>query len=366
MSSPPKRWEKCIMHRDGDAPRFLAEWFSSEQKKIFLIGGAGFDPRSTSVAQLLNQLAKCPVTGLLVREHRPLAPPDLLAGAEKNIADLKQLLPNLEIRDINIFAESDLALTGGRQAAEVANSIHWEGITDVVIDCSALSRGVVFPLVRSVLANPNSPINLHLLVIDQASLDDGIVAEPSERASTMHGFKGKLGLESSQKAAVLWLPQLVPAQQSSLSKIYSSLEPKPHDICPILPFPSQDLRKPERLVTEFRVELESTWEVDPRNVIFASESNPLDLYRSILRIDDERGEVFRETGGSLLVLSPIGSKLLSLGALMAAIERDFPVVYVEALNYKFTPGDGIQEFTGDKLVHLWLKGEAYGETAASL
>jgi hypothetical protein len=130
-------------------------------------------------------------------------------------------------------------------------------------------------------------------------------------------FRADAAFESSQQSAVLWLPQLVPGQQASLAKILSSLEPKPHDICPILPFPSHDLRQPEKLITEFRTELESTWDVDPRNVVFASEGNPLDLYRSILRIDDERGEVFKETGGSILVLSPIGSKLLSLGVCRA-------------------------------------------------
>ena len=45
-----------------------------------------------------------------------------------------------------------------------------------------LSRDIVFPLVRSVLDNPHSPISLYVLVVDQASLDDGIVAEPAERA----------------------------------------------------------------------------------------------------------------------------------------------------------------------------------------
>jgi len=365
MSYPPKRWEKCIMHRDGETPRFLAEWFSTPDRHVFLIGGAGFDPRSTAVAKLLTSCSKVSIETLLIREQRPLSPAGLLEGAEKNIAALKEMLPNLVLREVNIFSPSDLALIGGRQVAEIARSLQWSGITDVVIDCSALSRGIVFPLVRSVLSNSAAPANLHLLVIDQASLDDGIIAEPSERASAMHGFKGRLGLESSQQSAVLWLPQLVTGQQTSLAKILSSLEPKPHDICPILPFPSHDLRKPEKLITEFRIELESTWDVDPRNVIFASEGNPLDLYRSILRIDDERGEVFKETGGSILVLSPIGSKLLSLGALMAAIERDFPVVYVEALNYKFTPGVEIQKFSDDRLVHLWLKGEAYGQTVAS-
>ena len=365
MSYPAKRWEKCIMHRDGDTPRFLAEWFSKPDKHVFLIGGAGFDPRSTAVAKLLTSCSKAPIDTLLIREQRPLPSSGLLEGADKNIVALKQMLPNLVLREVNIFSASDFALTGGRQIAEIARGLQWSGITDVVIDCSALSRGIVFPLVRSVLSNPAAPVNLHLLVIDQPSLDDGIVAEPTERASAIHGFKGRLGLESSQQAAVLWLPQLVAGQQASLAKILSSLEPKPHDICPILPFPSHDLRKPEKLITEFRTELESTWEVDPRNVIFASEGNPLDLYRSILRIDDERGEVFKETGGSILVLSPIGSKLLSIGALMAAIERDFPVVCVEALNYKFTPGVDAQRFSDEKLVHLWLKGEAYGEKIAS-
>jgi len=360
MSYPSPRWARCIMHRDGDAPQFLSEWFSSKSKKIFLIGGAGFDPRSTAVARLLMRLTKCPITGVLLREHRPLAPAHLLAGAEQNIAELHQLVPNLQIRDVVIFAENDLAPIGGRQAANIAKSVDWEKATDIVVDCSALSRGVIFPLVRSILEITNAPANLHLLVIDNASLDDGIVAEPAERASTMHGFRGKLGLESSQQAAVLWLPQLVPGHEDALSKIHAFLEPKPHDICPILPFPSRDLRTPELLITEYSVELESTWGVDPRNVVFASESNPLDLYRSILRIDDERGEVFKETGGSLVVLSPIGSKLLSLGSLMAAIERDFPVVYVEALNYKFTPTVANHDSAGTRLVHLWLAGEAYG------
>jgi len=362
MSRPRPRWERCVMHRDGATPPFLAEWFSSPSRRVLLIGGAGFDPRSTVVAKLLSERSKASLSTLLLREHRPLSPTGLMQGAEENIKFFKDKLTDLDIRDVQIFSPNDMALTGGRQVAEIARGIQWEDYTDVVIDCSALSRGIVFPLVKSVLDHPHSPRNLHLLVIDQASLDDGIIAEPAERATTMHGFKGRLGLESSQQAAVLWLPQLVTGQQATLAKIFSGLEPKPHDICPILPFPSQDLRKPEKLITEFRNELESTWQVDPRNVIFASEANPLDLYRSILRIDDERGEVFRETGGSLVVLSPIGSKLLSLGALMASIERDFPVVYVEALTYKFTPGLEVQSFSDKKLVHLWLKGEAYENT----
>ena len=34
----------------------------------------------------------------------------------------------------------------------------------------------------------------------------------------------------------------------------------------------------------------------PRNVIFAAEGNPLDLYRTVLRIDNERTAVFQGSG----------------------------------------------------------------------
>jgi hypothetical protein len=110
--------------------------------------------------------------------------------------------------------------------------------------------------------------------------------------------------------------------------------------------------------------MESGWQVDPRNIVYADEKSPLDLYRAILRIDDARKIIF-EGIGSHIVLSPIGSKLLSMGALLAAVERDFPVIYVEAIAYKvdFALLEKRRQESGT-LVHLWLKGEAYEQQSA--
>ena len=60
------------------------------------------------------------------------------------------------------------------------------------------------------------------------------------------------------------------------------------------------------------------------------------------------------------MLSPLGSKLLSMGTLLAALEREFPVVYVEAIAYKvdFALLEKRRQERGS-LVHLWLQGEAY-------
>jgi hypothetical protein len=132
----------------------------------------------------------------------------------------------------------------------------------------------------------------------------------------------------------------------------------PHDTCPILPFPASNPRLGDELATEFLAEFENAWSVDTRNIVYATEDDPLDLYRTILKLDDLRRPVFKEFGGSLLVLSPVGSKIMALGALLAALERDLPVAYLEAIGYNFEnskPSERPPPF----LVHVWLEGDAY-------
>ena len=154
------------------------------------------------------------------------------------------------------------------------------------------------------------------------------------------------------------MPQLARGRRATLQRIHNFVDP--HDVCPILPFPSARPRLGDELAEHFLTELESGWRVDLRNVVYAAEDDPLDLYRTILRIDDLRKPVFEEVGGSLLVLSPIGSKILALGALMAALERNLPVVYLEAIGYEMngTQQDELFRATSN-LIHVWLEGEVY-------
>jgi hypothetical protein len=128
------------------------------------------------------------------------------------------------------------------------------------------------------------------------------------------------------------------------------------EICPILPFPARSPRAVEELVEAYRVQIAEAWAVDDRDLLYAAEDDPLDLYRTILRIDALRGAAFQIEGGSMTVLSPLGTKAMALGALLAALERDLPIVYVEAQRYKIVHQPGAQEYG---LIHLWLTGQAY-------
>jgi hypothetical protein len=125
-----------------------------------------------------------------------------------------------------------------------------------------------------------------------------------------------------------------------------------------LPFPASNPRLGDELAADFIAEFENAWSVDARNIVYAAEDDPLDLYRTILSLDDLRRPVFEDFGGSLLVLSPVGSKTMALGALLAALERDLPVAYLEAIGYNFSnaqPAERQPPF----LIHIWLEGEAY-------
>lgn len=338
------------------AESFFREHLKDPQRRVLLISGAGFDPRTIETPRLIVDASGGALEAVLIRERRPNPDAGLLALAEANTDALTRMILSCKIENVEIFA-SDLAVVGGREAARIASRIDFSRYSDVVVDTSALSRGIIFPIVRVLLENAPKTCNIHLTVVQEPSTDRIISAVGCERATTIHGFKGRLGLESSAKAAMLWLPQLVAGEVSVLREIYNSILPTPSDVCPILPFPSGNPLDVDALLVEYRVEL-GAWEVDPRDVVYAHENDPLDLYRAIVRLADARERVFRDIGGSEIVLSPVGSKILSLGALMAAIDRDFPVLFVEALDFKANLVQLASRQPGE-LVHIWLHGEAY-------
>ena len=65
----------------------------------------------------------------------------------------------------------------------------------------------------------------------------------------------------------------------------------------------------------------------------------------------------------MLVLSPAGNKVMALGALLAALERDLPIVYLESVGYELesTVPDRLDE---PNLIHLWLEGDVYPDRGA--
>lgn len=354
---PQPRWDPCVAHRGADAELFVSEYFAAKGRTVLYVAGAGFDPRSTALAARIAS-AGATVSAVFIQENRPNPSHALVTRADSNAIALRNAIAENTIVPIDIFGAGG-AVVGGRSVVGVLSGHSLDGVSDVVVDVSALSVGTSFPIVRyfvEAVERRKGKINLHLFVVHDPALDAAIQSVPGDLPSYVHGFRGNATLDDVSSAARLWLPQLATGKRGALGRLYSFVDP--HDTCPILPFPSSDTRLGDRLAEEFLEELESGWEVDTRNIVYADEGDPLDLYRTILRLDDLRKPVFREMGGSLLVLSPLGSKVMALGALMAALERDLPVAHLESISYNLH--DSVPSATDSaNLIHIWLEGDAY-------
>ncbi|MBB1094228.1 hypothetical protein HUU61_23450 [Rhodopseudomonas palustris] len=352
-----RRWDPCIAHHGTEADAFVADYFSLKDRRVLFVAGAGFDPRSRTVASRLVA-AGASVRAIFFQENRPNALQGLIDRASANTDALLAAITDREVVPVDIFG-ADGAVIGGRNVVAVLNRQQFDGITDIVIDISALSVGTSFPTIRYFLERierRKGPTNLHVFVAHDPKLDADIRSVPSDSPGYVHGFKGGSTLDSFATAAKLWLPQLAAGRRRALGRLHDFVAP--HDTCPILPFPSTNPRLGDALAEEYLAELESGWSVDTRNIVYADESDPVDLYRTILRLDDLRKPVFAETGGSLVVLSPFGSKVMALGALMAALERDLPVAHLEPIGYDLDLSVPT-EIAAPNLVHIWLEGDAY-------
>ncbi len=365
MNARPQ-WERCIRHRGADAETFIYDYFSQEDRRVLLIGGAGFDPRSHSVSKQLSAICNDRLRGVFIREERPNATDDLRAKADANDAEIRKTIPIVDIVAVDVFG-MDNAPVGGRRATQKLHEIaQIDDVTDIVLDCSALSTGVMFPIARYCFAAVQDyglEKNFHILVVDDPATDVAFESTSCGKVSPLHTFGGGLTLDQNDSAARLWLPQLGTGCHESLKLIFEDISP--HAVCPIIPFPSENPRTGDALVEEYGHFFEAvsdpmapTWNVDSRDIVYTHERSPLDLYLSVLRIADARERVFSQTGGSQLILSPLGSKAVGIGLLMAAIERDFAVVSVETIEYRMKDGVEFVEDRGE-LVHVWMHGEAY-------
>ena len=352
-----RRWDPCIAHRGAEVEAFVDNYFARADRTPLLVAGAGFDPRTRVVAKALCN-ASSNISALLIKELRPDAPTDQSTRARTNTSALANVLGEQTLLPIDIFGP-DGAVVGGRNAVSALSTQSLETATDVIVDVSALSVGTSFPIIRyffELAVSDRGPPNLHLFVTHDPSLDDGIRPVSSESPDYVHGFRGNSTLSTTADSARLWLPQLSSGRRVALERLYAFVEP--HDTCPILPFPAREPRLGDVLAEEYLAEFENTWSVDTRNIMYADEGDPLDLYRTILRLGDFRQQVFAESGGSMLVLSPLGSKVMALGALLAALERDLPVAHIEPISYRID--DSLPTTVNDPdIIHIWLEGDAY-------
>ena len=128
------RWDPCVAHRGEEVNEFVARYFAQRDRKVFLVVGAGFDPRSRIVATRLSD-ADASVRGLFIRENRPDPPRIQLDWANANEEALHARFDEVRVEQVDIFG-SDRAVVGGRNIIRAIRRQDLSGVTDVIVDVS--------------------------------------------------------------------------------------------------------------------------------------------------------------------------------------------------------------------------------------
>lgn len=375
MSQDSLRWRDYFL-RDGDA--FDAFWtqFLSEQKRdLLFVLGHGFDAR---MCEGLERILSVGGDGtrdvaLIAFDEGADSPSRTYLDQRKaNGERLEKVVHGrgtIGHRDIKLFSDDNRRIGARSIAQEFSSQAEFNAYTDVIVDISALPRSLYMPLLVKLLAlfdldsKDGKTRNLHVIVSHCTATDGAIIEEGlEESASYLHGFAAaKLESESTSSQPKIWIPVLGKRQQVQLERINQFVAPD--EICPLLPSPAQDPREGDSIMIEYRELLFDQLRVEPRNIIYAAESNPFEVYRQLTRSILHYDRALRPLGGCKVALSAMSSKLASIGVLLAAYElgRREPkvtvgVAHVESQGYRVeSSGTG----PSTTLFTMWLSGECY-------
>lgn len=164
-------------------------------------------------------------------------------------------------------------------------------------------------------------VNLQVLVGEDAALDSLIRSEdPSNETVLIPGYSSALQTESTQERPLEWFHILGENRATQLQKVMSDPIPRSSEICPVLPYQSRDPRRGDRLLIEYKEPLFDTRETPLTNVLYAHEGNPFEAYRQLLGAMKRYRRSLSVLGGCRLVVTPLASKLMTLGAALECFE----------------------------------------------
>ncbi len=351
----------CIAHNGNDALEFVKERIYTSKKTLF-IGTVGMDANSLYYPRLLVGASSIDYKFLIEKRPAVSKSLEILGKAHRDFL-LQQIGSTVKFQEIEIIADDDATVAGRNAVRAVAPWLQQLGYSDIVVDSTGMSRGTCFPIVRqAVEAGLKQGVDVHLL--NASGNKPSFNSESNDRAEWMHGFQGKMGRDSMDDALKLWVPQLSEGKVQTTATMYTKLSPVA-EVCPIIPFPSQNPRRGDNILFEYKDALIEEWGSDLLNIIYAHESNPLDVYRSVSTLHTIREQVFSGTEETpVTILSPAGWRIGSLGMLLAAIDLELPVLYVETIGYTAESAVPCKVIlpSPDHTWHIWLTGSVYKTT----
>jgi hypothetical protein len=370
-------WDTYNLFRGFAFQEFWRDYLKSDRNLLFIVG-QGFDPRvlgplSEIILVRPDSVRRCIALDLSESYETDNA---ALALRTRNTEGLADLFPNGALESRRLApSDADGIRNVSRNAAvllsDIANEI--TRFTDVILDISALPRLVYLTILNQLLsalvANDRSfPLgsstNLHVVYAESAPLDMSIVKkEVDVDLAPIQNLTIRLDEEASERWPLVWFPVLAEDASEQLIRIWERINPD--DVCPVIPIQSANPRRGDNIIRDLGELVFDRFQVDPRDIIHATEWNPFQLYRSLLSAMARYEETLRFLGGSRFVVSPLSSKSLSIGCLLGCFEKRLRgsrasvrvgMAHVESRRYEAA---ALNADVPAQPISLWLTGDCY-------
>lgn len=367
------RWDPYLLARGPEFDAFWEDHLKSRQRRLLLILGRGFDLRALETAKRLKKAGGAPDVWLLAFDN---GLPDNAARAAltaTNMAGLVALFGAAAIKEVNIKigGPSGGTATSRNTKAAIGGAGDSSSYDDVIVDISAMPRMVALTAVVKLLHDLDgiykeggNNTNLHVTTAESVADDIGNARGTlSDEVTLVAGFSGQLTAQGTEGVPRVWFPVLGEGQLERLAAIREKVNPD--EICPAIPFPTREPRRGDEIIDEHRTILFDEFQIEPKNILLACEYNPFEAYKQIFTAMDRYRRTLKELGGCKAFVSPLSSKLLSIGALLACYDHkhgDVPedsrlnvgIPYVETAIY----GEPVQEqISTPELYSMWIRGE---------
>ena len=280
--------------------------------------------------------------------------------ADDNSVAFERISAGYEVRAVEYPAVQARANAGPRVARKVTDADFLAGCRHVIIDISSLPSTLYFPIIAAALETRKRGAGLNdiqAVACENPEIDAAILELGVHSATIVGGFRGEFDLDSGARGTTIWVPVIGENARPALRAIYGFLDPV--DTCPVFPFPARHPRRADELFVEHHPEIIDSFQVTPGNLIFADERNPFDLYRILARLQGDYRRALDPLTPVRVAVSSHSSKLLSLGALLAAYEFALPVVAAPATGYDLSTHDFSALSAANRVACTWLAGEPF-------
>lgn len=326
-----KYWDDYMLLKDQECETYFDQ---KTDENILFILGAGFDERMCEGIKKIGKIAKNMDVWLIRFEEAPNS--DSLKYSKEvadNLVVLKSLVSSekiheKEIKMWNTSGENERPVSDPNSAKFINNNISiLQTYDSIIVDISALPQNIYFVLLDKLLYNLLDKKKIYIIACENYIIDKKInPVGIDEHAHYFMGY-GATGNVNEDKP-VIWLPVLGECDKARLERCYDFImqNAEYQEICPMVPFPSINERRADEILIKFRKQLFDTWKIEKKNIIYASETNPFQVYRRICETVEHYSNVLQPlniedqdaTQSCRFVFTALTSKLMAIGTFLAA------------------------------------------------